>query len=430
VKRRTAQLFVGIFLSSLLVAPSYARGFGGGFGGGGFNRGAFDRGGFDRGGFDRSFDQGGFNRGGFDHGFEGAGMTGHPNSNQFTGHNPSQLASDGGFGSVAGHDTTINNYHSTDVSGGYHQNYSSSGYHPNYSSSGYHPNYSSSGYHPNYSSSGYHPYGSSYGYHPYGGAYGYHPYGAYGYHGIYGYPGGWSSAGFMEASMWTCMGLTSLTSFLGIAAMSQKQSTPAVTNQGTNVYVNGQPSQQYYEQGQQLAATANLNAATAQQLASTANLNAATARQLSDQNIQGFPQQVASASIGDQQLSTMPSSSPEAAEKWQPLGVYSLVEPGQTQSTTLFQLAINKQGIVRGNYVNQITSEKAQIHGALDKSTQQISWTIGENPSTVFSTNLGELTKDDSQVVVQFGPDNTKQMGLVRQAAPQNGDSTNPNQTS
>jgi hypothetical protein len=134
-------------------------------------------------------------------------------------------------------------------------------------------------------------------------------------------------------------------------------------------------------------------------------------------------QQVAYAPGGYQptnQLPTTPMSSAGSAEKWEPLGVFSLAEPGQTESTTMLQLAINQQGIVQGNYLNQITNEKALVHGALDKQTQRISWTVGDNPSTVFDTDFNTLMQSDSTVLVHFGPNSTQQMALLRLPAPKN----------
>jgi hypothetical protein len=425
VKNKTAKLLVALACSSLLSVPSYGRGFGGGgFRGGGFGGGGF--GGGDRGfGNDRGYGGDGFDRGyggsGLDRGFDNAdrpvartpavdnGWNGvknysygggfnkiadqpstayRPNASQLTGHNPSQLSADSGFGNVAqyNHNTNINNY------GGYHAN-SVAGY----PRAGTHP----------YAADGYHPYGA-YGYHPYG-AYGYHP-----YSGLYGYAGGWANAGFAEASMWTCMGLTSLTSFLGLAAMSgNRGSSSNVTYEGGNTYINTVPAQDYYQQGQQLAGIAGSNVASNPQLTAMA--------------ADGATQQVSSDAA--QPTSPTASTSP-ATEKWEPLGVYSLCEPGQKQSTTLFQLAINKEGVVRGNYMNEITNEKAQVHGALDKKTQRISWTIGSNPETVFSTSLQELMKENSKVVVQFGPAKTQEMAFIRQPAPKKSASEKPAQSS
>lgn len=433
-------MLVVIGFSALLVVPSYARGFGGGFGGrGGFGGGGFDRGGFGGGGFDHGgysgggierggysgggFDRGGYAGGGFDRGgyaggggFNRAGVAGggvfprsdyggggfgniaqsrdgaRSNLNQFTGHNPSQLSAEGGLGSVAERGNFSGNQFSNqranigntaNVGNSFDRNTNVNNFNRTNIAAGNHP-YGGYGYHPN-----------AYGYH----GYGYHPYGGWG-GGLYGYPGGWCSAGFAEATMWTCMGMSTLTDFLGIAAMSSnnssKQSGPSnVTYEGDNVYVNGQPAQQYYQQSQQLAATAPLNAAAV----GSVPLN----------------QQLAYNPASGEQL---PNQASNANEKWEPLGVYALVQPGQTDSTTLFQLAINKDGVIRGNYLNQITNEKAQVHGALNKQTQQISWSVGENSDTVFDTNLSELMKEDSKVVVQFGPSNTKQMSLIRQKPP------------
>jgi hypothetical protein len=89
----------------------------------------------------------------------------------------------------------------------------------------------------------------------------------------------------------------------------------------------------------------------------------------------------------------------------------------------LLQLAINQKGIVRGNYTNQLTNENSQIYGALDKKTQRISWTIGANNSTVFDTSLSDLVNDDSQVLVHYGPTNTRTMALIRLPAPSSSDS-------
>jgi len=461
------KFLAALSLMSLLVMPSYGRGFGGGgfrgggfsggemggcrsggFGGGGFrggemggsragefgggnlNRseaGGFNRagmGGYDRGatgGFNRGFEgntalnrggehmgEGGFSRsdyggGGFNSiagskpamGGESA-MSGRSNFNQFTGHNPSQLATDGGLGSVAGRQTQFSGQH-----GNAQRANVGNSFNRNTNINNFNRSNISTGYHPNYGAYGDHRYGGAYGYHPYGG-YGYHPY----YGGFCGYPGAWCGAGLTAASMWTCMGVSTLTSFLGIAALnnSRRASSNNVTYEGDNVYIGGQPAQQYYQQGQQLTATAGPNTVATQQNQDVGGIGSTP-----------LSQQIAYNPSGESQIPSAASTAGGTGEQWQPLGVYALVEPGQTQSSTLFQLAINKDGIVRGNYLNQITNERSQLHGALDKSTQQISWSVGDNPDTVFGTTLSELMKEDSKVVVQFGPANTQQMSLIRQ---------------
>ncbi|MDZ4833349.1 MAG: hypothetical protein SGJ27_06065, partial [Candidatus Melainabacteria bacterium] len=238
--------------------------------------------------------------------------------------------------------------------------------------------------------------------HGYGAAGGYHG----GYHG-WGYPGAWGCGGWGAATAWTMMGVSTLTSFLGMGMMAasggHSSSEPVVNNvtyEGDNVYVNGQPSgsqQQYYQQAQQLASQAS----------SSGNYD-----QSNDQN----------------NYST-PDSQTASTEEWQPLGVFSLAEPGATQSNTQLQLAINKAGTIRGNYLNMLTNEKAQIYGSLDKKTQRISWTLGQDNSTVFDTSFGDLVKDDSTVLVHYGPDNTREMALIRLPAPKDGDAPTGNNT-
>ncbi|HEY9786457.1 MAG TPA: hypothetical protein V6D17_13705, partial [Candidatus Obscuribacterales bacterium] len=113
-----------------------------------------------------------------------------------------------------------------------------------------------------------------------------------------------------------------------------------------------------------------------------------------------------------------PSANAASADAWRPLGVFSLAQKGQTQSTMLFQLAINKDGVVRGNYFNQLTNESSEIYGSLDKKTQRISFSLGENNNTVFDTTLSDLMKDDAPVLVHYGPNTTQGMMLVRLQQP------------
>lgn len=238
------------------------------------------------------------------------------------------------------------------------------------------------------------------------------------YHGSWNYPGGWSCPGWSEGAAWTFMGVSALTSFLGIGMMAAAShggggggsknsgNVTNVTYEGDNVYVNGVPSgtaAQYYTQAQQLAGQACPQPYYNNYSSYYANLPP------SGQN--------------------SPSSAPaNPNEQWQPLGVFALAEPGQTESNMLFQLAINKEGIIRGNYMNQLTNEKAQVYGALDKKTQRISFTIGQNNSTVFDTDLATLVKDNSQVLVHYSPTNTQEMAFIRMS--QNGqDSGQPNQS-
>ena len=81
---------------------------------------------------------------------------------------------------------------------------------------------------------------------------------------------------------------------------------------------------------------------------------------------------------------------------WLPLGVFALTKPDQTSSDVTIQLAINKQGIIRGNYTDNQTDKTQVIQGALDKKTQRVAFTIGDNKSEVIETGLYNLTKEEA----------------------------------
>jgi uncharacterized protein (TIGR03000 family) len=108
---------------------------------------------------------------------------------------------------------------------------------------------------------------------------------------------------------------------------------------------------------------------------------------------------------------------PPAEDKedvWQPLGVFSLVQGDQTDTNDVFQLAVNKAGIIRGNYYNVLTDTTLPVRGAVDKTTQRASWIVGDKKTTVYDTGIANLTKDESPVLIHFDKDRTQQWLLVR----------------
>ncbi|MBS1954264.1 MAG: hypothetical protein JST89_08760 [Cyanobacteria bacterium SZAS-4] len=371
-------------------------GFGGdkGFGNGGTGFGG-DKGFGSGAGF--AGDRGFGNRPGFDgfggnKGFGNGGIGNHPNYGG-NGH----LPTDGGFGGISGNtNRTPHNMSQSQL------NAQGESMRNSFNGSGNTVN--------NFNHYG--GYGGYGGYHGYANGYA-HGYANGFYHGSWGYPGAWGCPGWSEGAAWTFMGVSALTSFLGIGMMAAASShggggsknsgnVTNVTYEGDNVYINGQPSgtaAQYYDSAQQLAGQACQQPAYNNYSSYYANLPNGT------------------------QTNTDNGPQADANEKWEPLGVFALAEPGQTESNMLFQLAINQAGIIRGNYMNQLTNEKSQIYGALDKKTQRISWTIGQNNTTVFDTSLSTLVKDDSQVLVHYSPTNTQEMALIRMSQGSDGDS-------
>ncbi len=109
--------------------------------------------------------------------------------------------------------------------------------------------------------------------------------------------------------------------------------------------------------------------------------------------------------------------------QWLPLGVFGLMSEGQKTPDMVFQLAVNKQGVIRGNYYDQVTQTNLPVTGQVDEKTQRVAWTVGGGKGIVVETGLYNLTQDDSTALVHFGPDKTQQDVLVRMQQP-GGDET------
>ena len=110
---------------------------------------------------------------------------------------------------------------------------------------------------------------------------------------------------------------------------------------------------------------------------------------------------------------------PPEDEKWQSLGVFAMAQGDETTSYNLFQLAINKDGVIRGNYYNTLTDTPKPVYGSVDQKTQRAAWTVGDRKAPVYEAGIANLTRDETTMLVHFGKDRTQQMTLVRIEAPQ-----------
>ncbi len=115
------------------------------------------------------------------------------------------------------------------------------------------------------------------------------------------------------------------------------------------------------------------------------------------------------------QLASAGASADVSDEKnWMPLGVFALSESGQTSSDSSVELAVNAQGIIRGNYTDTKTNKTQQLQGSVDKKTQRAAWTVGDDQKTVYDTGIYNLTKDEAPLLVHIGKDETQQWLMVR----------------
>lgn len=112
------------------------------------------------------------------------------------------------------------------------------------------------------------------------------------------------------------------------------------------------------------------------------------------------------------------SAKPAENDEWQPLGVFGLLQGEETTAQRIFQLAVNKDGVVRGNYYDAVADNTLPVVGSVDKKTQRVAWSIGQKKDIVFETGLNNFTEEETGVLVHYGKDSTQQMVLVRLEEP------------
>lgn len=188
------------------------------------------------------------------------------------------------------------------------------------------------------------------------------------------YPGAWVPAGWAAGSAWRGCAWSTCAPYCGYS-----EAPPIyydygnnVTYEGDNVYVNSASagtSQQYYDQAVNIASTG------------------ATADAPSDSD-------------------------------WLPLGVFALTKTDQTKSDVSIQLAVNKQGVIRGNYTDTVTNKNQVVQGSVDRQSQRVAFTVGDNKANVVETGLYNLTKDEAPCLIHVGSERTEQWLLVRMNNP------------
>ena len=108
-------------------------------------------------------------------------------------------------------------------------------------------------------------------------------------------------------------------------------------------------------------------------------------------------------------------------EEWLPLGVFAVVtEPTQTETNKVIQLAVNKEGVIRGNLQDFLADKVTPVAGAVDKKTQRVAVKMEGNDSIVLETGLYNLTNDEVPVLVHLGPEQQEARTLIRLQPPEN----------
>jgi hypothetical protein len=185
------------------------------------------------------------------------------------------------------------------------------------------------------------------------------------------YPGAWAAAGWAAGAAWNSATYSTVAAVGGYPAQPQTYDYGSnVVYQGDQVYANGDPIGTTAEYAQQATMIASA----------------------------GKPQDPAQDSQGE----------------WTPLGVFAMVRGEETTSDNLFQLAVNKQGLLRGNYYNALTDSTDPIYGSVDKDTQRSAWTVGDRKTPVYEAGIANLTTDHTTMMVHYSKEKSQQFSLFR----------------
>ena len=183
----------------------------------------------------------------------------------------------------------------------------------------------------------------------------------------------WWGGGYAGGGFWAGFGFGALTSWCTMAVMARPYNYGTnVVYQGDTVYYNSEPvgsRQDYYQQASDLASQGK-------------------------------------------------EATPPKETEWQQLGVYALSKNQDKDSSNMIQLAVSRDGIIRGNFYNSVLDTTLPISGKVDKETQRAAWSVGDKKEVVYEAGMKNLTMDQTPVLVHFSAKKSEQMVLVRLKEP------------
>ena len=102
------------------------------------------------------------------------------------------------------------------------------------------------------------------------------------------------------------------------------------------------------------------------------------------------------------ELAQAGEAAPDPDGQWMPIGVFAFRPTDAPNATRMIHLAVNPQGTLRGAHYDLLSEETADIVGAVDRNTTQVSWRIGDSGHVIFESDLAQLTQPQGQVRVHF----------------------------
>jgi hypothetical protein len=95
------------------------------------------------------------------------------------------------------------------------------------------------------------------------------------------------------------------------------------------------------------------------------------------------------------------------------------VADNEVDPARVLQLAVSKDGLVSGTIYNRTSGNTYSVQGRVDKETQRLAFTIGDDANTVLETGIYNLTQDQTPVLCHFGLSQTQVYLLARLPEPE-----------
>ena len=106
-------------------------------------------------------------------------------------------------------------------------------------------------------------------------------------------------------------------------------------------------------------------------------------------------------------------------DDWLPLGVFAMVQGNEETSNHIFQLSVNKAGVIRGNYYDAVTDSTSPVTGAVEKKTQRAAWRVEGRKTPTYEAGIVNLTRKQTTMMVHYGKDRSVQYTLIRVEDPE-----------
>jgi len=176
---------------------------------------------------------------------------------------------------------------------------------------------------------------------------------------------------------------------------------------GDMVYVNGVPyvsSAEYYRQALELA-----------------NTNTVVVERIVEKEVPVIIEKEVPI-IVEREVPALPLDDKKA--DWLPMGTFAFAAgDGDTEAVPekgmIIQLASDKKGRIRGNYLDEETGETRQVIGAIDPKTQRVALKFADDDRMVIECGLWNLTQDSVPILIHRDEDDTQNGTLIRLVPPE-----------